>query len=103
MRLDPVIHSPTRLQIMSALAAAEEVEFSYLRDTLKISDPQLSKQAAALETAGYIEIRKGHVGKWPRTWFKLSETGREAFVDYVEALRQIVGEPLGGGGTHPKS
>lgn len=103
MNLDPVIHSPTRLQIMSALAAAQEAEFTYIRDTLKISAPQLSKQAAALEAAGYIEIRKGHVGKWPRTWFKLSETGREAFAGYVEALRQIVGQPSGGDGAGPES
>ncbi|WSA24600.1 hypothetical protein OG884_20740 [Streptosporangium sp. NBC_01755] len=37
-QLDPVIHAPTRLQIVSLLAAAEEAEFAFVRDSLDISD-----------------------------------------------------------------
>ncbi|MFE9921135.1 winged helix-turn-helix domain-containing protein [Streptomyces sp. NPDC005774] len=94
MNLDPVIHAPTRLQIMSLLAAATEAEFAFVRDSLEISDSVLSKHSAALEAAGYVEIRKGYVGKRPRTWLKLSPQGRQAFADYVDRLRQIVGRPL---------
>ncbi|MEO3782200.1 transcriptional regulator [Actinocorallia sp. B10E7] len=94
MNLDPVIHAPARLQIMSLLAAATEAEFSFVRDTLEISDSALSKHASSLEAAGYIEIRKGHVGKRPRTWLKLTDRGREAFGSYVETLQRIVGRSL---------
>lgn len=94
MNLDPVIHAPTRLQIMSLLAAATDAEFSFVRDSLEISDSVLSKHASALEAAGYVEIRKGHVGKRPRTWLKLTGQGRIAFQDYVTTLQQIVGQPL---------
>jgi DNA-binding transcriptional ArsR family regulator len=94
MNLDPVIHAPTRLQIMSLLAAATDAEFSFVRDSLEISDSVLSKHASALEAAGYVEIRKGHVGKRPRTWLKLTGQGRTAFQDYVATLQQIVGQPL---------
>jgi DNA-binding transcriptional ArsR family regulator len=95
MNLDPVIHAPTRLQIMSLLAAATDAEFSFVRDSLEISDSVLSKHASALEAAGYVEIRKGHVGKRPRTWLKLTGQGRTAFQDYVTTLQQIVGQPIG--------
>ncbi|HEU5157926.1 MAG TPA: transcriptional regulator [Streptosporangiaceae bacterium] len=94
MNLDPVIHAPVRLQIVSLLAAANEAEFSFVRDTLEISDSVLSKQAAALENAGYVHIRKGHVGKRPRTWLKLTDQGRTAFGAYVTTLQQIVGQRL---------
>ena len=94
MNLDPVIHAPVRLQIMSLLAATLEAEFAFVRDSLEISDSVLSKHASALETAGYVEIRKGHVGKRPRTWLKLTDPGRKAFKSYVETLQQIVRRPL---------
>ncbi|GAA4565428.1 winged helix-turn-helix domain-containing protein [Planotetraspora kaengkrachanensis] len=90
MELDPVIHAPTRLQIVSVLAAAEEAEFGFVRDTLGVSDSVLSKHASALETAGYVRIRKGYVGKRPRTWFSLTEQGRSAFAEYVRNLQKIV-------------
>ncbi|GAB2810970.1 transcriptional regulator [Actinocorallia aurea] len=93
--LDPVIHAPVRLQIMSLLAAAQEAEFSFVRDSVEVSDSVLSKQAAALEGAGYVVIRKGHVGKRPRTWLSLTEEGRAAFRTYVAELQRIVGRPIG--------
>ncbi|RFU41016.1 transcriptional regulator [Actinomadura logoneensis] len=94
MNLDPVIHAPVRLQIVSLLATASEAEFSFVRDNLEVSDSVLSKHASALETAGYVHIRKGHVGKRPRTWLKLTDQGRAAFREYVATLQRIVGQPL---------
>lgn len=94
MNLDPVIHAPARLQIVSLLAAATEAEFAFVRDSLQVSDSVLSKHASALENAGYVEIRKGHVGKRPRTWLKLTREGRRAFAEYVTTLQRIVGRPL---------
>ncbi|MCT9932559.1 transcriptional regulator [Planotetraspora sp. A-T 1434] len=90
MELDPVIHAPTRLQIVSLLAAAEQAEFGFVRDTLGISDSVLSKHASALEAVGYVHIKKGHVGKRPKTWYSLTEVGRAAFTLYVANLQKIV-------------
>ena len=90
--LNPVIHAPARLSIMALLATGDEVEFAFVRDRVGISDSVLSKHASALEAAGYIKIRKGHVGKRPRTWFKLTRNGRGAFTAHVAALQRIVAE-----------
>ncbi|MEU8266014.1 transcriptional regulator [Sphaerisporangium sp. NPDC049002] len=92
MALDPIIHAPARLRIMSLLAAMEESEFAFVRDAVEVSDSVLSKHASALETAGYVVIRKGHVGKRPRTWLKLSDVGREAYTAHVAALQAIVAQ-----------
>jgi len=89
---DPVIVTTTRLSIVALLAAAEEMEFAAVRDSVGLSDSALSKQASALEAAGYVRIRKGYVGKRPRTWLSLTPRGRGAFDIHVAALNAIVAQ-----------
>jgi DNA-binding transcriptional ArsR family regulator len=89
-RFDELIHAPTRLAIVSLLAAAEWADFKFIRDSVGLSDSALSKQLTTLEEAGYVEIRKGFVGKRPRTSAKLSTAGRAAFEQHVAALQEIV-------------
>jgi DNA-binding transcriptional ArsR family regulator len=89
-RFDELIHAPTRLGIVSLLAATEWADFKFIRDELGLSDSALSKQLTALEAAGYVEIRKSFVGKRPRTAARLSKSGRTAFLMHVEALQQII-------------
>jgi DNA-binding MarR family transcriptional regulator len=87
---DPVIHPITRLSICGLLAAgAEWVEFAALRDAAGISDSLLSKQSVVLEDAGYVEVRKGAVGRRPRTWFRLTEQGRQALAGHLAWLAQL--------------
>jgi DNA-binding transcriptional ArsR family regulator len=93
--LDPMIHAPTRLAIVSLLAAVDEAEFTFVRDQLDISDSVLSKHAATLEAAHYVEVRKGYVGKRPKTWLKLTKHGRKAFTAYVKTLQGVINRPLG--------
>ncbi len=90
-RLDELIHQPVRFSMLAALAQADELEFRFVRDTLDVSDSVLSRQASTLEQAGYVAIRKGHVGKWPRTWLKLTPEGRTAFENHLDTLREIAG------------
>jgi DNA-binding MarR family transcriptional regulator len=88
-RLDEVIHAPVRFSIVAALDAVDEAEFARVRDVVEISDSALSKQAANLEGAGYVKVRKGYVGKRPRTWLSLTPQGRQAYRAHLEALRAI--------------
>lgn len=90
-RLDEVIHSPVRLSIVAILASVDEAEFGLVRDRVEISDSVLSKQAGALWAAGYVKIRKGYVGKYPRTWLSLTKAGRKAYTAHLDALRAIAG------------
>ncbi|NUT37055.1 MAG: transcriptional regulator [Hamadaea sp.] len=89
-QFDELIHAPTRLAIVSLLAASEWAEFKFVRDTVGLSDSALSKQLTTLEDAGYVEIRKGFVGKRPRTSARLTREGRVAFDRHVAALQEIV-------------
>ena len=100
-RFDELIHAPTRLAIVSLLAAAQWADFKYIRDDLGLSDSALSKQLSTLESAGYVEIRKGFVGKRPRTSAALSKAGRQAFEQHVAALQQIIARSQQDGGAQP--
>ncbi|MFJ5306809.1 winged helix-turn-helix domain-containing protein [Streptomyces sp. NPDC088350] len=87
-RLDEIIHPVTRLSICGLLAAGPQwVEFSVVRDTVGVSDSVLSKQSRILEDAGYLEVRKGAIGRRPRTWFRLTPEGRTAFTEHLTWLQ----------------
>ena len=89
-RPDPLIHPITRLSICGLLAAgADWLEFAALRDVAGISDSVLSKQSRVLEDAGYVEVRKGAVGRRPRTWFRLTAEGRHALEGHLAWLAQL--------------
>jgi len=89
-KFDELIHAPTRLSIVSLLAATEWADFKFVRDSVGLSDSALSKQLTTLEDAGYVEIRKGFVGKRPRTSARLTTVGQAAFDQHVVALQEIV-------------
>ena len=89
--LDPVIHAPKRLAIMSVLAHSSSTDFGFLREHLSVSDSDLSKQMAALESAGYVSVTKSR-GRGGVTTYRITKLGSSAFTRHVQALRAIVGE-----------
>lgn len=80
---------PVRFSLTAALAATDETEFAVLRDHLQVSDSVLSRQASALETSGIVRIRKGYIGKRPRTWLSLTKAGRDIWAQHLAALQAI--------------
>jgi DNA-binding MarR family transcriptional regulator len=87
--LDPVLHAPVRLQICALLSAADEVEFSVVRDETGVSDSVLSKHVKQLEDAGYLVVRKATVASRQRTWLALSKTGVRALKAYFRTLQRM--------------
>jgi DNA-binding MarR family transcriptional regulator len=90
-RFDELIHPSTRLSIVALLAAADWVEFAFVRDQLGLSDSALSKQLSTLEEAGYVHIERLISDHRRRVHARLTPTGRAAFHGHVAALREIVG------------
>lgn len=75
---------------MSILMNVEEADFVYLREKTESTAGNLSVQLDKLSSAGYISVTKGFVGKKTRTACRVTEKGRKAFEDYVDALKQYV-------------
>ena len=85
--LDPILHSQLRLAVMSILMNVDEADFVYLKEQTESTAGNLSVQLDKLSTAGYITVTKGFVGKKTRTTCQVTEQGRTAFEEYVEALK----------------
>lgn len=88
--LNPLLHSQLRLGVMSILMNVEEADFVYLKEKTESTAGNLSVQLDKLSVAGYISIEKGFVGKKTRTTARITDNGRNAFVEYVEALKQYI-------------
>jgi len=88
--LDPLIHPPARLQLMTMLTAVSDAEFVTLRDALQVSDSVLSKHVSALAGEGYVASRKGVVNGRRTTWVSLTRSGRHALREHVAALRALI-------------
>jgi len=89
-QLDPIFHERARLGIMSVLAAAESITFTDLRDTLGMTDGNLSIHLQRLEREGYVVIDKSFVKRRPQTTCSLSALGRERFKEYLHNLEAII-------------
>ena len=88
--LDPLLHSELRLAIMSLLISADEAEFPYIKEQTGATAGNLSVQIDKLTTAGYIEVEKTFKGRRPCTLCRLTPQGRQAFEQYVDALRSYL-------------
>lgn len=88
--LDPLLHEPTRLAIVSVLAAVESLTFTELREQLGLTDGNLSVHLQKLEEKGYVGVSKAFVGRRPKTTCRLNAAGRRAFGHYLDQLEAIV-------------
>jgi len=91
--LNEIIHQPIRLRIMAALvtlAQGDEVDFTYLRDLLEVTDGNLGAHLRKLEESGYINANKTFVERKPRTYISATAEGRRVFDEHVAALESIL-------------
>jgi len=90
VEFDELILSRARLGIMSALIGGDELEFTYLRNALELSNGNLSVQIRKLEESGYIKVKKVFVERKPRTFCRITTKGRKAVVSLVKHLEDLV-------------
>lgn len=90
LQLDRVIHEKGRLAIMSMLAASPELSFTELRDTLAMTDGNLTSHMRTLQEAGYVSVAKSYQNNRPLTTCTLTAAGKKAFTAYINLLEDIV-------------
>lgn len=95
MKLDPLIHAPIRLSVLSVLMAVQSADFAYLKKSTQATDGNLSTHLSKLETAGYISLNKSFEGKKPKTHCAITPQGRTRFIQYIENLQVIVDQQKG--------
>ncbi len=93
LNLNETIHQPVRLRIMAVLVTLEptdEVDFTYLRDLLEVTDGNLGAHLRKLEEAGYIRINKVFVERKPHSYISATPEGCRVFKEHVAALEAIL-------------
>ena len=94
--LNPVIHGKLRLALLSLLMGVEEAEFTWLREKTGSTDGNLGAQLMKLEDAGYVAVEKRLVLRKPQTLYRMTDAGRAALSEYVDALKQLLGSAVAG-------
>lgn len=92
--LNPVIHGKLRLAVLSLLLGTEQAEFTWLREKTGSTDGNLGAQLLKLEEAGYVAVEKKFVMRKPQSVYRITESGRQALADYVQALKQLLGSAI---------
>jgi hypothetical protein len=98
--LDPLLLDPTRLAIMSLLGVSDWCEFAFVRDSVQLTDPALSKQIATLGAADHVQVHKGYVGKAPRTWLRATHQGRRCLDRHIAGLQAIAAQSRTAAAAH---
>jgi DNA-binding HxlR family transcriptional regulator len=93
--LNPVIHGKLRLALLSLLVGVEEAEFTWLRSKTGSTDGNLGAQLLKLEEAGYVAVEKKFVQRKPQSIYRVTDVGRAALIEYVQALKQLLGGAIG--------
>lgn len=88
--IDDVIHGRIRLGIMAYLSGAESANFNELKARLQTTDGNLSVHLRKLEDAGFVAVTKTFQGRKPMTRASMTDTGRTAFVAYLDAMSGLV-------------
>ncbi len=88
--LDRIIHERMRLGIVSALAVSDSLTFNELKKLLQTTDGNLSVHARRLEEAGYVECTKSFEGRMPKTEYRLTVSGRQAFERYLNHMEALI-------------
>lgn len=88
--IDEVIHGRLRLGIMAYLSAVNPASFPELLDKTGASNGNLSTHLSKLEAAGYVTQEKGYADKKPQTLVHLTESGRDAWIDYLGTMQSLL-------------
>ena len=90
LQIDRVIHEKGRLAIMSMLAASPELSFTELRDTLGMTDGNVTTHIRTLQEAGYLSVTKSFQNNRPLTTCALTAAGKKAFTHYIDLLERNI-------------
>ena len=87
---DPVLLSPARLGVVTALLGREEATFPDLKDLLGLTQGNLGAHLRTLEEAGYVGVQKMFKGKIPLTVLRLTRAGKSAFDAYRKKMNGLL-------------
>lgn len=87
--LDPLLLSQIRLGAVSVLMTRPSATFGELKELLEVTQGNLGTHLRKLEDAKYVSAKKEFVERRPRTTYRLTATGRRAFMRHLQMLERV--------------
>lgn len=89
--LDRVFHERGRLAICTALIdAGDGLAFTQLQEVCDLTDGNLNRHLHALSELDIVRAQRITGKGRPRTIVRITAQGRTRFLDYVDALEEVV-------------
>lgn len=88
--LHKAFESRVRLGIMAALAVNDDLDFTSLKDLLKVTDGNLASHLKALEKEKFIKVNKTFVDRKPNTSYSMTAKGEKTFEAHLNALEYLI-------------
>jgi len=93
--LERVLHEKARLGIMTSLVARPEgLIFGELKDLCALTDGNLNRHLKVLQDAGLIEVWKSFKRNRPQTLCRITNAGRERFIEYIGTLEKVIADAV---------
>lgn len=88
--MDELLLSKIRLGVIAELLTAEWVPFSDLQRATETTNGNLGAHLAKLLEAQYVDEEKTFVNRRPQTRYRLTQSGRNAFVQHVREMQALL-------------
>jgi DNA-binding PadR family transcriptional regulator len=75
---------------MSALLVNDFLDFNALKEILDATDGNLASHLKTLEKEGYITFTKEFLDRKPNTKYKVTASGKEAFIKHLKAIENLL-------------
>jgi DNA-binding HxlR family transcriptional regulator len=92
--INKLFESRVRLGIMSILLVNESVDFNSLKEMLEVTDGNLASHLSVLENNKFIKVNKKFIGKKPNTTYSVSQAGKKAFAEHLDALEKLINKTI---------
>jgi DNA-binding HxlR family transcriptional regulator len=89
--LDRMIHERARLSLLTSLITHPKgLTFNELKQLCALTDGNLSRHLSVLEKDGMVEVIKGYDHNRPQTVCRITVSGRDRYLEYLQTLEQVV-------------
>jgi len=91
--LERVIHEKARLGILTSLITHPDgLLFSDLKQLCQLTDGNLNRHLKVLQEEKLVEVTKGIQQGRPHTSCRLTASGRERFLNYINVLERVIAD-----------
>lgn len=82
-----LLAAPVRAGVLAFLSVQGEGDFTSLARALGVANNTLSSHLKQLESAGWVELKRGFFGRKPRTTVLLTSAGQAGWTAHLEQLK----------------